>query len=244
MADLDMSCYGATPPEVERVRTKLAALYPSSSETPQQESDRHLAYLAGFDLSSPEAMLSSLTEPLRQGGVEEVKRWTAMLNTTKIEPDNHPLKPLWLDNVGPLLRETWGGGQDHIKYLNLAIAFQHNTVELTPSDHPEKPDGLDEFAESPNSRWRRLREMADINRAIGLREDAVKLIPADHPDKQRYIEHLGSSHYSRWEPRLGNNADLDRAITLREDAVKLVPDDHLQKPMYLSSLGFSFHARW
>ena len=94
-----------------------------------------------------------------------------------------------------------------------------------------------------SARYKRSRNVVDLQRSISLREDALHLTPDGHPHKPLRLNNLDRSLSTRYE-RFGDVVDLERSISLREDAVQFTPDGHPHKPSRLNNLAFSLLYRF
>ena len=92
-------------------------------------------------------------------------------------------------------------------------------------------------------RFKRLRDLADLQQAISILEASVRDISVwDH----RYLvglASLGMAFRYRFE-HLGELSDLEQAILKFGNIVDLIPDGHPNKPVCLNNLGISLRARF
>ncbi|KZP16158.1 hypothetical protein FIBSPDRAFT_832112, partial [Athelia psychrophila] len=93
------------------------------------------------------------------------------------------------------------------------------------------------------ARFRRLRDLTDLENSIASLEQALAHTPDGHQRKAPCFSILGAGYNARFE-RFGERADVENSIASFQQAVALTPDGHFEQPGRLSTLGDSYCARF
>ncbi|QRV77232.1 CHAT domain protein [Ceratobasidium sp. AG-Ba] len=132
---------------------------------------------------------------------------------------------------------------DEIDLLNASIECERRALKLSQEAGFPKIERFRALGSSLYLRFRRLRNLADIDEAIWHQNQAAALGSNEHDLYAACLSHLGVLWNERFQ-RLGRREDIDYAVDYQSQAVQIIPEDHPDRPMHLSNLGNSFHCRF
>jgi len=113
---------------------------------------------------------------------------------------------------------------------------QHESSLFSPRS---KPVHLNNLGTSFSERFKRSRDLVDLDSAISTHEKAVNLTNDVNLNKPSHSTNLGNAFGSHFE-HSGDLVDIDRAIDAHERAVNLIPDGHASKPKYSPEQPWQF----
>ncbi|KAI0085974.1 CHAT domain-containing protein [Irpex rosettiformis] len=178
----------------------------------------------------------------RIGDLADLERAIMLLaRSIELTSDDHPEKPLSLNNLSNSLRDRYEQTGD-AKNLEDAIAHQFRAVELTPDGHPEKHIYLNNLGTQLGTRFKQFGNLDDLDWAIIHFTHAVALTPEEHHEKPSWLYNLSSSLLDRFK-QVGDVLDLEEAIRCSVRSVELTPENHAQRTRNLRSLGIRFLTR-
>ncbi|KAL5478973.1 hypothetical protein ACEPAI_2260 [Sanghuangporus weigelae] len=125
--------------------------------------------------------------------------------------------------------------------LDLIVSLDQTVLDLCPRGHPERANPLQNLARGLRERYKRCRDIGDLERAIALYEEALALLPDDHPD--RPINSLASCLRSRFE-HSGRIDDLEESIKLDRAILAFQPQGHPGRHYTLGLLAVSLKNRF
>ncbi|KAJ7676194.1 hypothetical protein B0H17DRAFT_1182769 [Mycena rosella] len=134
------------------------------------------------------------------------------------------------------------GQTGHLQYQEI--------LDLLPADHPSRPEILHNLAETFGSRYKKLRELKDLEVALQLSQTAVDLTSTRQPGRPERLRTLGIMFSARYR-RLGNLndleadlKDLETAMQKFQEALDLTPIDHPDREGLLQGLAACYRDRF
>ncbi|KAL5525289.1 hypothetical protein ACEPAF_9159 [Sanghuangporus sanghuang] len=125
--------------------------------------------------------------------------------------------------------------------IDLTISLDQIVLDLCPHGHPERVNSLQNLALGHRERYKRWRDIGDLEKAIVLYEEALALLPDDCPD--RPINSLASCLRSRFEHSRRID-DLEESIKLDRAILALQPQGHPSRHYTLGLLAVSLKNRF
>ncbi|KAA1472340.1 hypothetical protein DENSPDRAFT_821087 [Dentipellis sp. KUC8613] len=127
--------------------------------------------------------------------------------------------------------------------FDLGITLLRRSVALTPSNDPSRLPRLAILGASLSSRFKRSRDIEDLNDAITALREAVSLTPSQEPNRPSRLGNLASALSSRFE-RLGDITDIHEAISALREAVDRSAARDPFKAARLTNLGVALGRRF
>ncbi|KAG9080736.1 hypothetical protein FS749_007920 [Ceratobasidium sp. UAMH 11750] len=157
--------------------------------------------------------------------------------------DGHLHKPIWLNQLGIYLQQRChrlGTRAD----IERAIEIQSQALALTTgAENEARAEQLRSLADTYDSRFVLLGDLADIHKAIDYFNEALSLVAEGYADTHMYLNGLGRALVRRFN-REGNPADIERAIDCHHKAVLRSPNGCLDNACSLASLAASYQYRF
>ncbi len=130
-----------------------------------------------------------------------------------------------------------------LKYLPEALLQQALAEAETLSNSPDFARYLNALGNTYRIRYRRSRQVTDIDQAISVLEQAVQRITPQSPDLPRYLNDLGLAYRDRYR-KSRQVTDIDQAISVLEQAVQHITPQSPNSPRYLNDLGLAYRDRY
>jgi tetratricopeptide (TPR) repeat protein len=116
-------------------------------------------------------------------------------------------------------------------------------IQVTPATSPGKLMDLDRLRVELRDRYKRTRNLADLDAAISISQQIVQATPLDSPNRPERMNSLGAALLDRYG-RTKNVANLNAAITAFQQAVQATSSDSPDQPLYLDNLSVGFRNRY
>ncbi|KAI6001456.1 hypothetical protein EDD15DRAFT_2193060 [Pisolithus albus] len=125
------------------------------------------------------------------------------------------------------------------------VSRKREKLEHCPPGHTGRDVALSNLALALCERFKKEREIDDLNGAITLHRDALKLRPTEN-EKCHRSESLHQIAFCLWNryEKLRAVDDLEEAITLEREALASCPSGHPRRDTSLYSLGFLLRMRF
>ncbi|KAJ7440960.1 CHAT domain-containing protein [Mycena latifolia] len=149
-----------------------------------------------------------------------------------------PKLPKYKSLLGMLFLQEYSKS-GNLEDLKAAIQNQEAAVNLTsPGDH-DRPEGLQRLALHLGARYRKLRDLKDLEASLKNLQEAHISSPRN-PD---LLYHISVTLEQRHR-RLQNPVDIETAIQSTQTALNLTLDGHRNRPEYLNHLADLFTTRY
>lgn len=116
-------------------------------------------------------------------------------------------------------------------------------AQVTPATSPGSLMDLDRLRVELRDRYKRTRNLADLDAAISISQQIVQATPLDSSNRPERMNSLGAALLDRYG-RTKNVADLNAAITAFQQAVQATSSDSPDQPLYLDNLSVGFRNRY
>ncbi|TFK35094.1 CHAT domain-containing protein [Crucibulum laeve] len=153
-------------------------------------------------------------------------------------PQADPRLSRYLDRLGASYDSRFRHKED-LPDADEAISLFQRAAHLA-SDNPAI---LSNFATTLHQRFKRTRDLDDLNEAIRIQKNVLILVHQDDNDRSRMIKNLGTSLESRYG-RCGDINDLTEAIENYREALRLIPEGHPAFIGCLNSLGCALQNKF
>ncbi|KAG9083760.1 hypothetical protein FS749_005751, partial [Ceratobasidium sp. UAMH 11750] len=118
-----------------------------------------------------------------------------------LTPDDHPEKPIYLNNIGHSYLLLFGL-LDTLDDIHSSINYREEVVKLTPDDHPNKPGLLNNLGHSYRLLFGHQKKLEDADQAAFYLKQAEHLCPDGHPQKSIHLSELGKLYRSLFKHSL------------------------------------------
>ena len=155
-----------------------------------------------------------------------------------LSPKGHAAIPGRLNNLAVFLHYRFEHSGD-LGDLSDALSTLDEAIRL----NPDMPAWLETKGMILLERFKKSRELADIEEAIRVCQKAMDSTPNGDPGLPQRLHYLGHSYDGRFEV-LGNLHDIHKAIKLKHRGIKLANKNHRNRALWLDSLAGSLLRRF
>ena len=156
----------------------------------------------------------------------------------RLSPEGHAAIPGRLNNLAIFLHYRFEHSGD-LGDLSDALSTLDEAIRL----NPDMPTWLETKGMVLLERFKKSRELADIEEAIRVCQKAVDFTPEGDPGLPQRLHHLGHSYDGRFEVQ-GDLVDIHKAITLKYRGIELANKNHRNRARWLDSLAGSLLRRF